>query len=114
MAAASAVDVAAASAVDAVSVSAAAATYQLPWSWPDAPKKSILVNILLNRKSILVKRHASIARRWEHLICVSAYLGDNKITKKSPKNQERIISRRLKKNVPAGPNVYLRICYFLK
>jgi hypothetical protein len=59
-----------------------------------------------------------MARRREHLylcICVIAYLGDNIIiTKKTPKNQERIIRHRLKKNVPAGSNAYLRICYFLK
>jgi hypothetical protein len=30
-------------------------------------------------------------------ICISAYLGDNIIAKKSPKNQERIIRHNLKK-----------------
>ncbi len=34
--------------------------------------------------------------------------------KKIQKNQERIIRYRLEKNVPAGSNAYLRICYFLK
>jgi hypothetical protein len=47
-------------------------------------------------------------------ICISAYLGNNKITKKIEKNQERIIRYRLKKNVPAGSNAYLCICHFLK
>ena len=74
-------------------------TYQLPWSWPVAPQKSILVDILLNRKSILVKRHASMARRREHLsaylrICIS---GRQQNHKKIQKNQERIIRYRLKK-----------------
>ena len=61
-----------------------------------------------------------MARRREHFLsvylrifCVTA-LGDNIITKKTPKTQERIIRHRLKKNVPAGSNAYLRICYFLK
>ncbi len=44
---------AAASVLDVVSVTAAAATCQLPWSWPVALQKSILVDILLNRKTIL-------------------------------------------------------------
>jgi hypothetical protein len=42
-------------------------------------------------------------------ICVSAYLGDKKITKNQEKSRKN-----LKKNVPAGTNAYLRICYFLK
>ncbi len=79
---------AAASAVDAVSVSAAAATYQPPWSWPVAPQKSILVKILLNRKSSLVKRHASMVRRREHLsaylrICISGGQQNHKKIKKN-------------------------------
>ena len=57
-----------------------------------------------------------MARRREHLsaylrICVSGRQQNNK---KIKKNQERIIRHRLKKNVPAGSNAYLRICYFLK
>jgi hypothetical protein len=57
-----------------------------------------------------------MARRREHLsaylrICVS---GRQKNHKKIQKNQERIIRYLLKKNVPAGSNAYLRICYFLK
>ncbi len=95
---------AAASAVDAVSVSAAAATYQPPWSWPVAPQNSTLVEILLNSKSIWVKRHASMARRREHLsaylrICVS---GRQQNHKKIKKNQERIIRHRLKKKISYG------------
>ncbi len=63
---------AAPSAINVVAFSAAAATYQPLWSWPVAPQKSILVDILHNRKTILVRRHASTVRRWwEHL---SAYL----------------------------------------
>ncbi len=107
---------AAASAINVFSVSAAAATYQPLWSWPVAPQKSILVKILLNRKSILVKRHASMARRREHLsaylrICVS---GQQQNHKKIKKNQERIIRHRLKKMFLW---VLIRICvsvYFLK
>jgi hypothetical protein len=57
-----------------------------------------------------------MARRREHLsvylgICVS---GRQQNHKKIQKNQERIIRYHLKKNVPAGSNAYLRICYFLK
>ncbi len=57
-----------------------------------------------------------MARRREHLsaylrICVS---GRQQNHKKIEKIQERIIRYRLKKNVPAGSNAYLRICYFLK
>jgi hypothetical protein len=57
-----------------------------------------------------------MARRREHLsaylrICVS---GRQQNHKKIEKVQERIIRYRLKKNVPAGSNAYLRICYFLK
>ncbi len=57
-----------------------------------------------------------MARRREHLsaylrICVS---GRQQKHKKIQKNQERIIRYRLKKNVPAGSNAYLRIYYFLK
>ncbi len=57
-----------------------------------------------------------MARRWEHLsaylrICVS---GRQQNHKKIEKIQERIIRYHLKKNVPAGSNAYLRICYFLK
>ncbi len=57
-----------------------------------------------------------MARRREHLsaylrICVS---GRQQNHKKIKKIQERIIRYRLKKNVPAGSNAYLRICYFLK
>jgi hypothetical protein len=71
---------------------------------------------ILNRQSTLVKRHASIARRREHLsayqrICISGRQQNHKIIKK---NQERIIRHRLKKNVLAGSNAYLRICNFLK
>jgi hypothetical protein len=43
--------------------------------------------------------------------CVS---GRQQNHKKIKKNQERIIRHCLKKNVPAGSNAYLRICYFLK
>jgi hypothetical protein len=79
-------------------------------------KSSVLVKILLNRKSILVKRHTSMARRREHLsvylrICVS---GQEQNHKKIKKNQERIIRHRLNKNVPAGSNAYLCICIFSK
>jgi hypothetical protein len=78
---------ASASAVDVVSVSAAAATYQPPWSWSVALQKSILVDILLNKKTILVRRHASMVRRREHLsaylrICVSACQQNHKKIKK--------------------------------
>ena len=57
-----------------------------------------------------------MARRREHLsaylrICVS---GRQQNHKKIKKNQERIIRYRLKKNVPAGSNAYLGICYFRK
>jgi hypothetical protein len=57
-----------------------------------------------------------MVKRREHLsaylhICVS---GRQQNHKKIEKNQERIIRYRLKKNVPAGSNAYLRICYFLK
>jgi hypothetical protein len=40
-----------------------------------------------------------MARRREHFlcICVSAYLGNNIIMKKTPTNQEGIIRHRLKK-----------------
>jgi hypothetical protein len=73
-------------------------------------EKSILVNILLNRKSILVKRHASIAiiaRRREHLsaylhVCVSwATHNHEKNTKNSRKNHQTPSE----KNVPAGSNL---------
>ena len=57
-----------------------------------------------------------MARRREHLC---AYLriyvsGRQQNHKKIEKNQEKIIRYRLKKNFPAGSNVYLRICYFSK
>jgi dephospho-CoA kinase len=57
-----------------------------------------------------------MARRREHLsaylrICVS---GRQQNHKKIEKIQERIIRYRLKKNVPAGSNAYLRICIFSK
>jgi hypothetical protein len=57
-----------------------------------------------------------MARRQEHLtaylrICISERQQNHK---KIKKNQERIISHRLKKNVPAGSNASLHICIFLK
>ncbi len=95
---------AAASAVNAVSVSTAAATYQPPWSWSVAPQKSILVKIPLNRKSILVKRLASMARRRE---CLSAYL---RICK-SGQQQKHKKSRKIKKESldPVWKKMFLRL-----
>jgi hypothetical protein len=106
----------AASAIDAVSVSAAAATYQPPWSRPVAPQKSILVKILLNRKSILVKRHASMARRWEHLsaylrICISGQQQNHKKSRKIKKESLDTVGKKM------FLRVLMHICvsvYFLK
>ena len=81
---------AAASTVGVVSVSAAAATYQPPWSWLVTAQKSILFDILLNRKkTILVRRHAAMGESGTPIcICtwVSVYLRANKITQKTRNN----------------------------
>ena len=86
--------------VDVASVSAAAAAYQPSWSQPVAPQKSILVDILLNRKTILVRRHKSMVRRRDNLsayLCCICANENSRAPTKSPKNQERTIRHCLKK-----------------